>query len=223
MKDPIDTLNCWRIYSISCQCGLSYIGQTKHRLIFHLNEHKLNIRNQETMTIYLSFEYFKMFSCIKVIHYFSTSNSLKQIFSIVNVKQQIRSVLWLSWKCIDMKSNWILCFKIDVTAIIFQAVRDRMKLSIKKCHEIKYSLAIVTFYFLLATSRESIVSGSNFWSREFDVFTRFEVNWIRKLHFLRSVCVCVCVSQCLCVCYQYNSKTNYSRNSKFGILHVYHM
>ena len=44
----IDTLNCWGIYSVSCQCGLSYIGQTKRRLIFRLNEHKLNIRNQET-------------------------------------------------------------------------------------------------------------------------------------------------------------------------------
>ena len=48
LKDPIETLYCWGIYSISCQCGLSYIGQIKHRLCFHLSEHKFNIRNQET-------------------------------------------------------------------------------------------------------------------------------------------------------------------------------
>ena len=41
-------LNCWGIHSISCQYGLPYIGQTKLRLYFRLNEHKLNIRNQET-------------------------------------------------------------------------------------------------------------------------------------------------------------------------------
>ena len=36
------------IYCISCQCGLSYTGQTKHKLDFHLCEHKLNIWHQET-------------------------------------------------------------------------------------------------------------------------------------------------------------------------------
>ena len=40
-------LNCWGIYTISCQCGLSYIGQTKCRLCVCLNEHKLDIHNQE--------------------------------------------------------------------------------------------------------------------------------------------------------------------------------
>ena len=47
LKDPIDMLNCRGICSISCHCGLSYIGQTKRRLIFRLNDHKLNIRNQD--------------------------------------------------------------------------------------------------------------------------------------------------------------------------------
>ena len=43
------------------------------------------------------------------------------------------------------------------------------------------------------------------------------------------VCICVCVSVCVslcvcvCVCYQHNSKTNNSRNIKFGILYLYHM
>ena len=34
--------------------------------------------------------------------------------------------------------------------------------------------------------------------------------------------VCMCVSVCTCACYQQNSKTNYSRNIKFGILHLYY-
>ena len=34
--------------SVSCECGLSYIGQIKRRLYFHLCDHKLNIRHQET-------------------------------------------------------------------------------------------------------------------------------------------------------------------------------
>ena len=30
-------------------------------------------------------------------------------------------------------------------------------------------------------------------------------------------------SVCLCVCYQRNSKTKYSKNIKFGTLHLYHV
>ena len=30
-------------------------------------------------------------------------------------------------------------------------------------------------------------------------------------------------TQCVCVFYQHNSKTNYSKNSEFGILYLYHM
>ena len=57
----------------------------------------------------------------------------------------------------------------------------------------------------------------------------FEVEILMELHVLRypesekhifsvwSVCVC------LCVCYQHNSKTNYSRKIKFGILHLHHV
>ena len=43
------------------------------------------------------------------------------------------------------------------------------------------------------------------------------------LAFGMCVCVSVYVSVCLCDCYQHNSKTNYSRNIKFGILHLYHV
>ena len=67
----------------------------------------------------------------------------------------------------------------------------------------------------------------------------FEIEILIDLHVLRSpkseshifskwsvckcVCLGVCVCVCLCVCYQYNSKTNYSRNIKFGIQHLYHI
>ena len=45
-----------------------------------------------------------------------------------------------------------------------------------------------------------------------------------KIKFLAvGLCVCVCtyIYMCVCVCYLNNSKTNYSKNSKFGILHMY--
>ena len=38
LKDQLDTLNCWGIYRVSYQCGLSYMGQTKRRLYFRLYE-----------------------------------------------------------------------------------------------------------------------------------------------------------------------------------------
>ena len=45
-----------------------------------------------------------------------------------------------------------------------------------------------------------------------------------KITFLTNgLSVCVCVYLCVKVCYQHNSKTNYSRNIKFGILHLYHI
>ena len=70
----------------------------------------------------------------------------------------------------------------------------------------------------------------------------FEMEILMDLHFIsspesenntfriRSVCMCVCVSVCvsvclcvcLCICYQHISKTNCSRNFKFGILLLYH-
>ena len=74
------------------------------------------------------------------------------------------------------------------------------------------------FYFLLPISRESIV----FWVK----FLKWRFWWIYtfwgplnpKITFLANgLCVCVCV----CVCYQHDSETNYSRNTKFGIQHLY--
>ena len=47
LKDPIDTLISWGIYNISCQCGLSYIGQIKCKLRFRLYEYTLNILHPE--------------------------------------------------------------------------------------------------------------------------------------------------------------------------------
>ena len=77
---------------------------------------------------------------------------------------------------------------------------------------------IFTFAYLI--NRESILFGSIFRNGDFDGLTRFEVSLIRKSHFLRLVCVYVCVY--VCVCYQHNSKANYSRIFKFGILHLCH-
>ena len=37
------------------------------------------------------------------------------------------------------------------------------------------------------------------------------------------LCVCVCLCVFLCVCYQHNSRTNFNRILKFGILHLYDM
>ena len=65
----------------------------------------------------------------------------------------------------------------------------------------------------------------------------FEMEILVDLHVMRipesekhifsfwSVCVCVCVCLCVCLCvsYQHNSKTNYSRNIKFSLLHLYHV
>ena len=91
--------------------------------------------------------------------------------------------------------------------------------------ETSYYFWIMRFYFLLFISRESIVFRSNFQSGDFNGFTRFEVPWNRKKKkktFLAfGLCVCVCVRVCECVCYQHNSKTNYNRNIKFAILHLY--
>ncbi|KFM57190.1 hypothetical protein X975_09311, partial [Stegodyphus mimosarum] len=66
LKDSISDFNSWRIYSISvisasvicvsvviysisylCQCGLSYIGQTKRALKFHIKEHESYVRKVE--------------------------------------------------------------------------------------------------------------------------------------------------------------------------------
>ena len=44
----------------------------------------------------------------------------------------------------------------------------------------------------------------------------FEISWIQKSHFY-SWSVCVSVH------YQHNSKTYYTKNTKFGIQHLYHM
>ena len=98
-----------------------------------------------------------------------------------------------------------------------------MVVSTKRCYDsrLNYNTDCISvsvyFYFLFPISRENIVFGSNFRSRDFDGFTRFEVPLLRKLHILCLVSVYVC----LCACYQHNSKTNYSRNIKFGILHLY--
>ena len=46
LKDPLNRLNYREISSISCQCGLSYIRQTKSRY-FRFYEYKLNVGHKE--------------------------------------------------------------------------------------------------------------------------------------------------------------------------------
>ena len=60
--------------------------------------------------------------------------------------------------------------------------------------------------------RECIVSGPNFWNGDIDNFTRTES---ANLIFRGSPVQCVSL-------YQYICRINYSRNSKFNILHLYH-
>ena len=57
-----------------------------------------------------------------------------------------------------------------------------------------------------------LLPRSNFWNEDFDVFTRFEVLWIRKSHILA-------LGLCIYLCYENNVKSNYRRNPKFDILH----
>ena len=52
LKDPIDSLNNWGIYNISCQCGLSYIGQTKRALRIRLKEHQNYVKNMDVKKIF---------------------------------------------------------------------------------------------------------------------------------------------------------------------------
>ena len=57
-----------------------------------------------------------------------------------------------------------------------------------------HSSLFAPFYFLLRIRRESIVLGSTFRTRDFNVFIRFEVPWIRKSLFFFKFSLSVCVS-----------------------------
>ena len=68
--------------------------------------------------------------------------------------------------------------------------------------------------------RENTVLGSNFQNSDFDGFTRFDV-LNPKITFLAvGLYMLVCLHMPV---YKHYSKTNYSGNSKFDILHLYHM
>ena len=47
LKSPIDCMSDWDVYEISCQCGLSYIGQTKRALRCRVKEHENYVKNKE--------------------------------------------------------------------------------------------------------------------------------------------------------------------------------
>ena len=63
--------------------------------------------------------------------------------------------------------------------------------------------------------RESNVFQSNFRSRDFDGFRRFEVFCFRKSHLQQLV------SMFVYVCYPHNSKTNCSRIFKYSVSHLF--
>ncbi|XP_054719035.1 uncharacterized protein LOC129228383, partial [Uloborus diversus] len=46
LKDPIDCHSNWGIYSISCKCGLGYVGQTKRALKHRLKEHENYVKHK---------------------------------------------------------------------------------------------------------------------------------------------------------------------------------
>ena len=54
----------------------------------------------------------------------------------------------------------------------------------------------------------------------------FEMEILMDLHVMRTPdpkITFLVFGLSVCVCYQHNSKTNYNRNIKFGILHLYHI
>lgn len=50
LLDPDNPPNSWSIYSISCKCGLSYIGQTKRAFKFRINTWS-SFKNTETIKL----------------------------------------------------------------------------------------------------------------------------------------------------------------------------
>ena len=47
LKDKIPVINRWGIYSIPCDCGRNYIGQTRRSLLIRCQEHRRYVKNQE--------------------------------------------------------------------------------------------------------------------------------------------------------------------------------
>ena len=92
-------------------------------------------------------------------------------------------------------------------------------------HEASEKILFISFYFFLPNV---MVEKVLFLGQIFEMEILMDLHVMRtsesKNHIFSiwSVCTCVCVCDCLCVCYHYYSKSNYSRNIKFGILHLYH-
>ena len=74
--------------------------------------------------------------------------------------------------------------------------------------------------FLLSLTLEKVL----FWGQLFKILTLMDFYILRSPESENHIFSkwSVCMSVFLCVCYQHNSKTNYSRNIKFGILHLHH-
>ena len=60
-----------------------------------------------------------------------------------------------------------------------------------------------------------------FWGHVFEMVNLIDVRIMRSPESKNNIFSAWSV--CMCVCYQHNSKKNYSRNIKFGILYLYHI
>ena len=83
--------------------------------------------------------------------------------------------------------------------------------------KLQYRSTVIFTFSYTCNGRKSIDFGTNFRNGDFYGFTRYEVTWIWKLHYLHLVSVCVY----MWACYQHN--TNYSNNIKSGIHQLYHI
>jgi len=44
IRAPLNIANC--VHSIACECGKSYIGETRRQLVVRLREHRQNLRRK---------------------------------------------------------------------------------------------------------------------------------------------------------------------------------
>lgn len=92
LKDPINPFSEWGIYKIPCECGLSYIGQTKRTLKVRLAEHERCVRNGEIQR--------------SAIAKHSWSNSHHFNFSSSTIIQKCSSILDLNfWEAFHILTN----------------------------------------------------------------------------------------------------------------------
>ena len=91
------------------------------------------------------------------------------------------------------------------------------------------------FLLIILLSLTMWVEKLLFWSKFFEIETLIDLYFLRSpesenhifsgCSFSLSLCLSLSLSVrvCLCSCYWHSSKTNNSSNSKFGMVHLYHM